>query len=478
MAATPAGSTYNPLLEGPVLGALLKLAIPVVFANILQSVYQLTAAFWVGRLGSHAVAAVSVCFPITFLLFALGSGLGIAGSTLVAQYVGARNTTMVNHVAGQTFLMVIGSSLLLSLGALALAPWLLQLVGVTPVVYDASLAFLRISLAGVVFTFGFAMFQALMRGVGEVRIPLYIIGVTVVLNFGLTPLLIFGWGPLPGWGVEGAALATLITQALALAAGVVVLLRGDWGIHLRGADLKPDLPFIRRAFLLGFPASVELSARALGMNIMTFLVTGFGTLAIAAYGVVTNILNFVIVPAMGLSMATSTLVGQSLGANQLDRARQIARLSAMISFVGLSVFGVLIFALAGPVVRFFIPDDPAVIASGTTFLRIVAFSFGFMGLQLALIGVFRASGNTFVTMILALVSQWVLQFPLAFVLSRQTVLSTEGLWWSFPVTNILTAVITYAWFKRGDWTRSRLARGRKLRKRINDEILIEENRVV
>ncbi|MEC9483039.1 MAG: MATE family efflux transporter [Halomonas sp.] len=462
------------LLEGPILGSLLKLSVPIVLANLLQSAYQLIDAFWVGRLGGHAVAAVSVSFPIIFLLVAIGSGLGVAGSTLVAQYMGAGNPRMVNHVAAQTLLMVAVVSLLLSGLGYLLAPGILRLLRVDPIVFDGALLFLRFSLAGMLFSFGFAMFQSLMRGVGDVKLPLYIVAGTVLLNTVLDPLLIFGWGVVPAFGVGGAALATLITQGIALAIGMTVLLRGRWGIQLGLRDFRPDPAFMRRAFGLGFPASVELSARALSMNVMIFLVTGFGTVTTAAYGVGINVLGFIVIPALGLSMATAALVGQNIGAGQIERADRIARLSAGIAFVVLSVVGGLVFLFAAWIVAFFVPDEVAVIATGAAFLRTVALSFGFMGLQMALTGVFRASGNTLIAMVLTLVSQWVLQFPLAFVLSRDGVLGLDGLWWAFPVTNVLIAVVTIIWFLKGDWKRTRLADSDPLAERVTEEVLIEE----
>ncbi|QEL12564.1 MATE family efflux transporter [Kushneria phosphatilytica] len=466
------------LLEGPVLASLLRLAVPIVLANVLQSLYQLIDAFWVGRLGGHAVAAVSVCFPITFLLIALGSGLGVAGSTLVAQYMGAGQHRMVNRVAAQTLLMVALVSIGLSLLGEWLAPSLLKLLGVAPEVYDGALIFLRFSLAAMIFTFGFAMFQSLMRGIGEVRTPLYIVAGTVVLNVVLDPLLIFGLGPIPGLGVGGAALATLITQALALMIGLRLLLRGRWTIQPAASDFRPDWPFIRRAFRLGFPASIELSARALSMNVMVFLVSGFGTVTIAAYGVGTNVLSFVIIPALGLSMSTAALVGQNIGAGQFERAARIARLSAAIAFVTLSLVGALVFVFATALVRFFVPADDAVIATGGRFLHTVALTFGFMGLQMALTGVFRATGQTLVAMVLTLVSQWVLQFPLAFVLSRDAVLGQSGIWWAFPVTNVVIALITVAWFARGDWMKQRLTTVDEdpVAERVTEEVLAEEHR--
>ena len=282
-------TVHSALLEGPIFSSLLRLAIPIILATILQSAYQLTDAFWVGRLGAQAVAAVSVSFPFTFLMIALGAGMAIAGSTLIAQYYGARNWPMVNHVAAQTLLMVGLASVVFGSLGFWMAPGVLRLMGVEPDVMPGATQFMRVSFVGLVFVFGFAMIQAVLRGVGEVQKPLYIVLGTVVLNFALDPLLIFGIGPIPATGVAGAALATLGTQSLAAVAGLSLLLSGRYGIHLRSRDFRPDLPFFKRAFLLGFPASVEQTARALGLTVMTFLVASFGTVTIAAYGIGFNV---------------------------------------------------------------------------------------------------------------------------------------------------------------------------------------------
>ncbi|MBS0539364.1 MAG: MATE family efflux transporter [Proteobacteria bacterium] len=466
----------NKLLEGPILRSLLSLAIPIVAANTLQSGYQLIDAFWVGRLGGAAVAAVSLSFPVMFLMFAVGAGLSIAGSTLIAQFVGAGNHKMVGHVAGQTLLMVIASALVLTVGGLLAAPALLRLMGVPPDVYDGALGFMRVSFVGLVFNFSFFVFNAIMRSIGRATLPVYIVLGTVCLNFVLDPLLIFGWGPVPAYGVMGAALATLFTQAIAAAIGIAVLRRGLHGIHVKRADLIPDLGHVKRAFFLGFPASVDMSARALGLMLMTFLVTSFGTTTLAAYGVGGTILQVIIIPAMGLSMAVSALAGQNIGAGNLDRAAAIGRLGAALGFGVLTVLGVLVFLFPTQLVSFFVPDDKAVIAEATTFLRIMALSWGFIGAQFALTGVFRASGNMVVNMMLTIVTLWVLQFPLAYVLSKHTSLGAEGIYWSTPVANILITLVAAAIYLHGGWRKKRLLDDEEvLTGKVSEEILSSES---
>ncbi|HET6765695.1 MAG TPA: MATE family efflux transporter [Longimicrobiaceae bacterium] len=464
------------LLEGPILRSLFTLAVPIALANVLQAAYQLIDAFWVGRLGGSAVAAVSVSTPVMFLTIALGAGLAIAGSTLIAQYYGARNQAMVNHVAAQTLLMVVIVSVVLGGVGFAFAPTLLRLMGVAADVYPGALGFMRVSFVGLVFNFFFFMFQSVMRGVGEARFPVFVVLGTVVLNFVLDPFFIFGYGPIPAMGVMGAALATLSTQSLAAIVGLTVLLRGRYGIQLRWRDFIPDPTYIKRAFFLGFPASIEQSARALGLTVLTFLITSFGTLTVAAYGVGSTILQVVMIPAMGLSMAISTLVGQNIGAGNVERAGRIARLGVLLGFGILSVMGVVAFALAPHLVAFFVPQDPAVIAAGTVFLRTIALSWGFMGAQLCMTGVLRASGNMVMTMVLTLVSQWVLQFPLAYVLSRHAGMGPRGIWWAFPITYVLITLVTLGIYAKGDWKRKRLTEpdADELTDRVTNEILAEE----
>ena len=465
----------NRLLEGPILKSLLTLAVPIALANVLQAAYQLIDAFWVGRLGGAAVAAVSVSTPVMFLTIALGAGLAIAGSTLIAQYFGAKNQEMVDHVAAQTLLMVVLVSVVLGAIGFLAAPALLRLMGVAPDVYRGALGFMRVSFVGLVFNFFFFMFQSIMRGVGEAKLPVFIVLGTVILNFALDPLFIFGWGPIPATGVMGAALATVGTQSLAAAIGLAVLLRGRYGIHLVWRDFVPDPAYITRAFFLGLPASVEQSARALGLTVLTFLIASFGTLTVAAYGIGSTILQVVMIPAMGLSMAISTLVGQNIGAGNVARAARIGRLGAWLGFWALTGMGAIVFVFAPQLVAFFVPKDPDVIAAGAIFLRTMSLSWGFVGVQFSLTGVLRASGNMVVAMVITMVGQWVLQFPLAYVLSVHTTLGARGIWWAFPISSVLIALVSIAVFAKGDWKRTRLTGpDDRLVEQVSTEIFADE----
>ncbi len=473
----PPSRPRNPrdFTSGPILSALLALALPIVGANILQTVYQLTDTFWLGRIGADAVAAVSLAFPVIFLLISLGGGLAVAGAILIAQHHGRGDSRAVDHVAAQTLGSVFAVSIVLSILGYFLAEPMMRLFGASGTVLVDAAAYLRISFIGLVFLFIYFVFQSLLRGVGDVRTPFLIVLMTVLLNFAADPAFILGWGPIPAMGVAGAAMATVITQGIAAVLGLFILFSGRYGVHLRTADLPPDLPLIQRILALGLPASIEQSTRALGLSIMIALVTGFGTTVVASYGIGTRILSFIIIPALGLSMATSTVVGQNIGAGKIDRAERTATLAATLAFASLTVIGALLFLFAGPLTAAFIPDDADVIAEGARFLRIMALSFGFLGVQQVLAGAFRGAGDTMAAMALAILSLWILRFPLAWILSARTPLTERGIWWAFPVSNVIAAIVAVIWLRRKRWLRRAIAgEEARLQEEVSREALVEE----
>jgi Na+-driven multidrug efflux pump len=197
-------------------------------------------------------------------------------------------------------------------------------------------------------------------------------------------------------------------------------------------------------------------------------------LTIAAYGVGSTILQVVTIPAMGLSMAVSTLVGQNIGAGNIERANRITRLGTLLGFAILSLVGLVAYLGAPLIVSFFIPEDPAVIAEGAHFIRIMCLAWGCIGIQLCIVSAFRASGNMLIAMVIALVSQWMVQFPLAYVLSKHTTLHADGLWWSFPATNIIVALVSVCWFARGSWKKTRLTEEDRLTTKVAQEAIVEE----
>jgi len=234
------------------------------------------------------------------------------------------------------------------------------------------------------------------------------------------------------------------------------LIRGKHNVQLHLNDLKPDKDLIKRMFKLGVPVSIEQSTRALGMTVMIFLVATFGTQTIAAYGIGGRILSFVIIPAMGLSMATSTMVGQNVSAKKLHRVNKIVKLSILAGFFSLTFVGIIVFIFANQISAIFIPGEIETIKSSALFIKIIALSFGFIGVQMVIGGALRGTGNTMISMILSIVSLWVLRFPLAYILSMHTGLAEVGLWLAFPIANVIAALIALIWFASGTWKQKQI----------------------
>lgn len=438
--------------EGSILKALIHLSIPLIMTNILQTAYNLTDTFWVGRLGKEAVAAVSLSFPIIFIIISLGMGLAISGSILVAQQKGANNHEQINHIATQTLISVFTFSLFLSLIGYFLSPELIGLMKVEPKVFEEAVGYLKISFIGMSFMFIFMVFQSMMRSIGEVKLPFYIVLSTVLLNLILDPLFIFGWKDIiPATGVRGAAYASIGTQILASFIGIFILIKGKKGIHLLLNDYLPDKKLLIKMIKMGIPVSIEQVSRALGIFIMITLVTGFGTLALASYGIGSRILSFIIIPAFGLGMATSTLVGQNIGAEKQERVKKTIQLSLKIAFFVMSFLGILFFIFASDIARFFIPKEQATIKESAFFIKHIAVSFGFMGTLIVMVGAFRGAGKTKISMLLTLFSVWILRFPLAYILSKYTSFELEGIWLAYPITNITTAFIGFLILFKYKW---------------------------
>lgn len=447
------------LLEGSIFKSLTMLAWPIIMANILQTAYQLIDTFWLGRLGANAVAAVSISFPILFLVLSLGAGLTLAGTVIVSQYKGASNQKMIDFSAGQTVALVLLVSTFLGVIGFLFARPLMVLIGAGPEILEDSVSYFQVSSWGFVFLFMFFVFQSLMRGIGNVLLPMYIVLGTVFLNLVLDPLFIFGYGSIPGYGVAGAAVASVITQGISAVVGLTILLGGKRGIRIKLRDMIPQWEWVERLFSLGIPASLEQSSRAGAMTVMVMLVTSFGSNVVAAYGIGARILSLVIVPALGFAIATTTLVGQNIGAAKIKRAEKIGDLSSKIAFFGLTGVGLILFLLAEPLTRFFVPNDPQVIREGSKFIKIMAPSFGLLGVQQVLNGLFNGARFTQASMLISVFNMWIVRFPLGFILSYQTDLGFEGIWWAFPISNLFAAIVAFIYYKSGHW------KARTLRKR-------------
>lgn len=439
------------LVEGPIVPGLLILAWPIIVSNLLQNLYNLADTFWLGRVGEHAVAAISISFPIIFLFIAFGAGLTIAGTALVAHNTGARNYDMVNYIASQTLGFVGILAIILSILGYIYCDRIVALLGPEPHVFEDAVLYLRTWFVGIPFVFGFFIFQALIKGYGDTINPMKLMLASTVLNIVLDPFLIFGWGFFPEFGVQGAAIATVVSRGAASIFGIGFLFAGTFGLKVSVSQLMPRFDTIKRLVGIGLPAAAEMSMKSVGIILMTAIVAGFGTSTLAAFGVGSRLAMVAFLPSMGLAQSATTMVGQNLGAKQDDRAERTGYAGAAIAFGVLAAFGVGTYFFADLLAGLFLPADPAARALTTQYIMVISFSFGFLGVLNVLSGAFRGAGKTVLAMLFAFISLLLLRVPLAYVLSNHTPLGVNGLWWSVAISNVVGGVLSFLWYIRGSW---------------------------
>ncbi|MEW5825365.1 MAG: MATE family efflux transporter [Candidatus Bipolaricaulota bacterium] len=440
------------LTEGPISPSLLRLAWPIMLSNLLQTLYNFTDRFWLARFSAVGIAALALSWPLVFLVLSVGGGMTIAGTALVAQYTGAGRHEDANLFAGQTMAFTAFLSVILAAAGFFAARPLLALMGAEPALTDAASIYLRILYAGLPAMFGTFVVTALLNGVGDTVTPLWLMAGSVALNAALDPLLIFGPGPFPRWGVAGAALATVIARTSMCIVGYALLFSGRVGVHIHRTDLRLRWPLVRRIVSIGGLASIGQSGTALGFAIMNGALARIGTVVLSAFGIGNAFISFALMPAMGLGQATATMVGQNLGAGKPQRARRSAWAGMAWSSAILVVAAGFVLALRTSLMRVFV-SDLEVIAVGQDMLLLVAFAFPFMGVIQVIMGVYQGAGRTGHSMFFDLFRLWALRVPLVYVLEFALHMGPFAVWWAMLASNFGTAAIALAFFLSGNWTR-------------------------
>jgi putative MATE family efflux protein len=286
-----------------------------------------------------------------------------------------------------------------------------------------------------------------------------VMAVSVLVNVVIDPVLIFGWdlGPLavPELGVQGAALATIISRGLATLIGLYVLFATSAGPSVSLPDFRPRLRYVRQIVDIGVPSAVEQSATALGFITLTVMVISFAPEVVAAYGLGNRLTSLIFLPALGLGRATNTIVGQNLGARRPDRAERAVHLAASVGAGVMVAIGVVAFVFAEPIVGVFVGTEGAAAAEtvrlATEYVRIRAFEFGFIGVLQVVLGAYRGAGNTTTALVFSLVALWLGRVPIVYLLVFEVGLGATGIWIGMAAGQIIGAVLAAAWFTRGTW---------------------------
>lgn len=428
----------------------IKFAIPLLIGNLLQTGYSIVDTIFLGRVGAHAIAAVSISFALMFVLFSLSMGLSMGSTTLVAQYAGAKDRVLLNKAVKNSLAFSLLLGVVFSIGAVILSEPLIKLMGAPEEVEGQALIYIRIFSAGIIFMYFFFLISAILRGLGDSKTPLKFMAVSTTINIILDPILIFGLGPVPRLEVAGAALATVIAMACAAFYGLWYLNKKQEYFDLSFKDFRFDGEIIKHLLRLGLPAGIGQTINALGATVVVRVVTYFGPVPLAVYGIGTKVDSLIMMPAMSMSIAAAAMVGQNIGANQIDRAKKTAVAGMLMLGCVLIVMAGLLAAFPFYAVRAF-SNDPLIWQPGIEYIRILALSYPFMAVIMVLGGAFRGAGAAMAAMVISIGSLWVVRVPLAVFLGINLNQGPAGIWWAVSLSWILGAVVSLVYFFKGKW---------------------------
>lgn len=436
-------ATQYDFTSGRPLRQLVLFSGPIMAANLLQASFQFVDSLWIGNLlGAQALGAVAVSGVLVFTVLSFVIGMNNAALVILSQLKGRADTVgltrYLNAFVVIMFLMSLGLGVV---GYFASEP-LLRLLGTPESMLADANAYLQITFIGMLFLFGYNFISTVLRALGDSKTPMRFVLVAVVLNAVIDPLFIHTFG----WGIEGAAFATILSQGAAFLYGLV------WVALKRLAPVSlprwPSGEEARKIFHLGIPSGLQMAVISGGSAAIMSVVTSLGPEVVGGFGAAQRLDSIIMLPAMALGIAVSSMAGQNIGVRNWGRVNAITRAAVGYNLAVMFAVAAVIVIFAEPAVRLFV-EDPQAVAFGTQYLRIIGFFYPLLGINFVLNGIVRASGAMYQVLVLNIISFWLLRFPLTFLFTK---------WWGesgvplgIGVSFALSSVFAYAYFRWGKW---------------------------
>jgi putative MATE family efflux protein len=435
--------------------AILLLAIPMVLEMVLESLFAVVDVFWVGRLGADAVATVGLTESLLSLVFAVGLGLSLSTTAMVARRIGEKDPTGAAVAGVQAIVLGLAISLFIGLPCFFLAPKMLQVMGASPQVVSVGSGYARIALGGSGAILMLFLNNAIFRGAGDAAIAMRLLWVSNIINLVLDPCLIFGWGPFPKLGVTGAALATFTGRSIGVGYQFYRLLRGTERIRILRRQIHVNFSVLLRLLRVSLTGILQFAIAHTSWIGLVRIVSIFGSAALAGYTIAIRIVIFVILPSWGLSNAAATLVGQNLGAKQPERAASSVWRTGFYNMVFLGIIGLIFVAFAEPIVKLF-TRDPEVVPLAASCLSII--SYGNIGYAygMVMLQAFNGAGDTITPTIVNFFGFWLLEIPLAYFLAIPLHMQAKGAYFSIVAAEAAIAAVSILLFKRGYWKKQQI----------------------
>ena len=441
------------ILNGNMLKAILSLAIPVVINSFLQTMYNLTDTYWLGKLGTEELAAINLVTPVQNIVLNFGMGITVAGSVLISQYIGAKKDEEARSMANQIFACAMIFSMICATICVITTPSIVTWLGAEGETWKYSKTYLQLVIMDMPFLFLVNMYTAIHQAQGDTVRPMLLNLLGISLNMILDPLLMV----VLSMGVAGAALATVTAKAVPAVIAFVLLHNRKKLVYLQLSKLKFERDKLKNILVIGLPTAIGGSTMQFGFLLMSRSVLKYGTQAMAAYGIGNKVNGLISLPSNGIGSAVSTIVGQNIGANQQDRAEEGYKLSRRIAVIFLFVGGMILSRapVSTAIVKIF-SEDPVVIGMAADFLSIMAFWCFTNGVYNSTMGLFQGTGHTEVTMAVDASRLWIFRFATLFVCEVLLNMGVRSVWYSVVVSNGISAVILFIVYKTGYWKKRKI----------------------
>lgn len=456
------------ILNGNIYKIIFTLSIPIMINNLIQTVYNLVDGIWVSKLSSVHFAATAFVWPVNFLFISLGMGLSIAGTSLLSQLIGGDKIKEAKEYTSQLIAITVLSSLVFTVIGYILSPIIIKLMGGTGDFARYANTYLRITFLDLPFMFIFFNINSMMNSQGDTITPMLLSGASAIINVILDPIFIFTFD----WGIAGAAWATLVSRASLAVVGVIIIFSEKNKIKPSFKGFRFDKEKIKKIVTVGLPISVGQTGASLGFIVLNGFIASYGTATLAAFAMVNRITSLVMQPAMGMGAALTAIVGQNIGADQTNRAKEAFQKALKLSII-IGVIGCIILILFdNGIINFFMrsDDDPEVIKQGLVYLIYISLSMPLMGIFSVLKGLFQGSGHTKYSMAMEIGRLWFVRLPMILIFKHFTNWGSSGIWFSMSFSNLIICIYGYVVYRTNKWQEKVVATKYKFSSKAKESI--------
>lgn len=431
--------------------AIFLLSIPMILEMAMESLFAVVDVYFVSQLHDNdAVATIGLTESILTLIYSLAMGLSMGATAMVARRVGEKDIKAAEVAAAQAIFVGIGISVVISFVGIFFSSDLLRLMGASEQLIQKNAGYARWMLSGNITIMMLFLINGVFRGAGDASIAMRSLWLANLLNMLLDPVFIFGFGPVPAFGVEGAAIATNIGRSVGVLYQIYHLQKGKGLIKLHTQNFVVRWNIITRLIKVSAGGTGQFLIGSASWIFLVRIMSDFGSSALAGYTIAIRVIVFAILPAWGMANAAATLVGQNLGAGHPERAEKSVWRAAFFNMTFLAVITVLFFSLAGPILKLFTSDE-AVLSNGIRCLQIVSLGYIFYAYGMVMSQSFNGAGDTRTPTIISFFGFWIFQIPLAYSLAKWLALGPVGVYSAISIAESMMAIVAILIFRQGKW---------------------------